>query len=85
MLRLGKYIAIQKNKFKCTETTAGHLNMYTYLAKGSYKSQMVYYENIYCPVCNWVPPAFGLHCAGDTIRFDNFNNVIFIKMIAMCK
>ncbi|HMR85822.1 MAG TPA: hypothetical protein PKE30_21915 [Niabella sp.] len=55
------------------------------LGKGIYQAKVIYYTDISCIACNTAPPQYGVTCAGDSVRVNNWNDVKDRKIIATCR
>ncbi|MGN7784552.1 hypothetical protein ACTJIJ_08500 [Niabella sp. 22666] len=56
-----------------------------YLGKGMYQSKIIYYTSISCVACDVMPPQYGVDCAGDSIKINNWNDVKDTRVIATCR
>ena len=56
-----------------------------YLGKGKYGATTIYYTSISCVACDVVAPQYGVNCAGDSIRINNWNDVKDTRIIATCR
>ncbi|MGC4235248.1 MAG: hypothetical protein QM594_19915 [Niabella sp.] len=59
-----------KNEITCTEIpTSGPCS---YLAKGKYKGELIYFTNIVCSSCNTVAPQEGYNCEDEKVVIEDF-------------
>jgi hypothetical protein len=56
-----------------------------YLGKGVYQAKTIYYTSISCLACSVAAPQYGVSCAGDSIKINNWNEVTDTKIIATCR
>lgn len=64
-------IAKFKKDITCSELPAA--GPCTYLAKGRYKGELIYFLEIVCMACDVMPPQEGYNCKNEKIVIEDFN------------